>query len=529
MEAQFNWMADAAQAWVERLRTGHLPRHLTWVAWNTTILKTLEYPLPTTTMTRTQCNKLTSIIAKETLPRCGVMRSFPRDILHAPLKAGGLNAPYLYVEQGIAHLIRLIRYSQSRLHSTALLLRQTCEALKLELGTNGGLMLNPGELLSLATDCWIKATWQFALEYGIAIKDNIPDFQPSRLGDSLLIPIFAKMGYRGAELRQLNQCRIFLRVTWLGDLVTADGEYIERHALKPPYEIHKREVFYYPAQGYPPSSSWALWTRALTKLCIEGRRLKHRVGPWIQTKDVSWWYDARSDCLYYFNEPNNFERFSKLKGTRTRAMNSRYIHDTNVTEIPLTCIPATAYKSHNVVHVTGKGTLNSRLEHKIDPMAWILDFVEFPNNVNTEFIKAGGAIKAVCDGSFKELFGTAAWLIYITDECTIQGQCTSPGTPEDQSAFRSELTGIYGIVSTTWTLQQQWNLVGEVTIGCDGLSALRQAQKTTDFIDPNIPQFDLILAIRTIISQTHWKWNWIHVKGHQDDVQEFDKLDHAGV
>jgi hypothetical protein len=30
------------------------------------------------------------------------MRSFPRALVHAPLKAGGLNIPNLYVEQGIA-------------------------------------------------------------------------------------------------------------------------------------------------------------------------------------------------------------------------------------------------------------------------------------------------------------------------------------------------------------------------------------------------------------------------------------------
>jgi hypothetical protein len=151
--------------------------------------------------------------------------------------------------------------------------------------------------------------------------------------------------------------------------------------------------------------------------------------------------------------------------------------------------------------------------------------VAFPNNLEEELVQSGGCINAVSDGSFKELFGTAAWTLHITDQCVIQGQCTSPGEPEDQSAYRSELTGIYGIVSTIWTLQHKWSCVGEVTVGCDGLSALRQAQKTTDFIDPNVPQFDLIMAIRTIIAQTNWKWNWIHVKGHQDAVNELSQLD----
>jgi hypothetical protein len=107
MESQFQWMVDTAKNWADKLRTGYLPCHLIWLAWKMTILKTLEYPLPTTSLSRQQCNKLTSVIAKVALPRCCIMQSFPRDLLHAPLKAGGLNIPNIYVEQGIAHINQL--------------------------------------------------------------------------------------------------------------------------------------------------------------------------------------------------------------------------------------------------------------------------------------------------------------------------------------------------------------------------------------------------------------------------------------
>jgi hypothetical protein len=57
MKDQFDWMLATARKWTDKIRTGHLPRHLTWLAWKTTIQKTLEYPLPTTTLTKTQCDK----------------------------------------------------------------------------------------------------------------------------------------------------------------------------------------------------------------------------------------------------------------------------------------------------------------------------------------------------------------------------------------------------------------------------------------------------------------------------------------
>jgi hypothetical protein len=70
MNTQFEWMLQVARKWADKIRTGFLPRHLTWQAWRTTIQKTLEYPLVSTTLTKTQCDKLTSIVTAAALPRC---------------------------------------------------------------------------------------------------------------------------------------------------------------------------------------------------------------------------------------------------------------------------------------------------------------------------------------------------------------------------------------------------------------------------------------------------------------------------
>jgi hypothetical protein len=234
MTAQFDHMLQVASNWAESLRLGNLPRHLTWQAWRTTILKTLEYPLPVTTLTRAQCNKLTSTIAAAALPRCGIVRSFPRALLHAPLKYGGLSIPDLYVEQGIAHILRLLRFSQSNSHSTGILIKHSCEAFKVNLGCNGRIFSLRLTLEPLATEGWIKHTWRFLQEHSITIQDDIPDFAPIREGDSLLIPLFSKLGNAGKELQLLNQCRLFLRVLWLSDISTGSGTNIETHAVKHP-------------------------------------------------------------------------------------------------------------------------------------------------------------------------------------------------------------------------------------------------------------------------------------------------------
>jgi hypothetical protein len=243
-------------------------------------------------------------------------------------------------------------------------------------------------------------------------------------------------------------------------------------------------------------------------------------------EDVSWWYDRNTDRIYNIvDNEANADSYYKARSTPTQAMAFKYIKAHADTAIPPGCLPATGYIHNNNVYVTGIGKLRLNKLPSSSPLEWILESVMIPPNIKKEFMYAGGTIQAVSDGSFKEAYGMAAWILHITDNCVIHGDCIAPGEAADQSAYHSKLTGLYGIACTVWTLQHKWNLRGSITAGCDGISALRQAQKSSDFIDPNLPQFDLIMAIRKIISQTVWHWEWIHVKGHQDKGKPIKDLD----
>jgi hypothetical protein len=457
-------MLETSKAWAEKIRAGHLPRHLTWLAWRTTIQKTLEYPLATTSLSKSQCDKLTSVIAQVALPRIGVIRSFPCALLHAPSKFAGLNVPNLYVEQGVSHILRLIRYSVSKNHSTGLLLWQTCEALKLELGTNGPLLSNSWSLAVLATEGWIKSTWQFASESNIKILDDIPDFQPIRVHDQLLIPTFCRLGYRGQMLRQLNQCRIFLKVSWLSEITTADGIRIEESVLRAPFHSTSYPEFLYPNQVLPPSSSWQAWREALSKLSTDGR-LRRPLGPFLRTDTVCWWFDSSSMHLYHVKQNGTFDMFRKAPGTHTRANASKFLYMENLMELPLGVSPASATLQHPTqAYLTGIGYFTDP-PRNIITINWILRDVQFPENLQEEWDNRAGYVCAVSDGSFKNAHGTAAWIITISNKCIIKGRSIAPGHPEDQSAYRSELTGLYGIVMTIHHLEKHFHFQGAITVG----------------------------------------------------------------
>ena len=88
-----------------------------------------------------------------------------------------------------------------------------------------------------------------------------------------------------------------------------------------------------------------------------------------------------------------------------------------------------------------------------------LDVLMTPGiNSLVEDIKNGTAI-GVSDGSFKDEFGTAAWVIEnVEGTQRIMGNVLVPGYASDHSAYRSEIAGLYGMVVGVETIARLWNI-----------------------------------------------------------------------
>jgi hypothetical protein len=54
LEEQFQKMLAAANKWAENLRTGKISRNEAWLALQSTIMRTLVYPLPAIRLTKSQ-------------------------------------------------------------------------------------------------------------------------------------------------------------------------------------------------------------------------------------------------------------------------------------------------------------------------------------------------------------------------------------------------------------------------------------------------------------------------------------------
>jgi hypothetical protein len=100
-------------------------------------------------------------------------------------------------------------------------------------------------------------------------------------------------------------------------------------------------------------------------------------------------------------------------------------------------------------------------------------------------------------------------MIAISPECTIHRTAVEPGDISDQSAYRSKLLGIYGIAMTVRFPEINYDFKNwEITIGCDGLSAVKKSSYDCDFTNPNEPQFNLITATQLIRQASASSWHW---------------------
>ena len=533
MKTQASHMRSIAETWSDHIRSGHLPRHLVWQAMNTTILKTLAYPLPATTLSQTQCDHIMSPILQTCLPRMGIVRTFPRSLTYASNLHLGLDIPNLYWLQGYTHLDRILRFANSW-HLTGQLLRHSREILRLELGCNGSLFALPFPIFGhLPTTSWMTHTWKFLSESDIKLDVSVPEFPLARESDALLIPTFVARGFCDAELFQLNRCRIFLQVISLSDICSGCGKYILKSSWEGIFESTRHNPYVWPYQSPLPPSYWITWKKALSKLATPTRVLHQPLGKWLNKHGTSYFYDPPTERIY-FQDEHQFWYFPRAIGRASRSAVAKFGNKVPCALIPNSALPATVAYHRSFLHLTGYSevllesdnlnqTFFSFLQNSLPSTAkWVMQNFEFVGDFRS-WIQATKQsfinVLAVSDGSFKNSHGTASWRISLRgQEDYFIGSTISPGSTSCQSAYRSELTGIYGICLTLWAMQRYFGCMIFAEIGCDGLSALNTCQVRSDTINPNVDHFDLIYAIRFLVRELQGLITWRHIKGHQDDL-----------
>jgi hypothetical protein len=172
-------------------------------------------------------------------------------------------------------------------------------------------------------------------------------------------------------------------------------------------------------------------------------------------------------------------------------------------------------------------TLDGLLEALPSNERWAIDDLELQDNGEIlAAALAGNYAIAVSDGSYKDNFGTSAFVLEgRTKEGRILGQNCVPGHTTEQSSYRGELAGIEGILTTVQLICQLHNLTqGSIEIGLDNTTAIDNVNAQGDLTCKK-SDFDLVYNIRQHVKDLPITCTFRHVAGHQDDHMDLSQLD----
>jgi hypothetical protein len=533
-DAEVAFLLKASVEWKANLQAGHLSRADAWYALTHTINRTVEYPMMATSLTKAQCETVMRPFLNAGLSASGVVRSIPRAVAWGPLRYQGLDIRHLYTTQGVEHLLAILRHG-TRQTLTGQLIRTSMEELQLETGLSKSfLSYSYSEYGILATRSWIAATWKFLSDSSITVVDPFPKPTPACSNDSFLMERFLAHGYRGADLRELNECRMHVHALRISDICTADGKLVTDSAMEVQPDSYRSSPYSWPRSHRPAFRLRSKWRAALSRVFLRPTEPQTLVSPLQAFHDdfsATWlWRYSPSEQRLFRPYDSSWQYYSVRAGGR-QSLNRAYHLGGIVTQLPIDHQPASAMLQGSYANILARGsrlatpapaaprpTFKTVLDSLPASSKWALSEFALPSDLSS-IIRAlsTGTARAISDGSFKDEFGTSALTVVDDADTSILGLNIVPGHPDDQGAYRSELAGLFGIVLLV-NLLCSWAgiLSGGIEVGCDGLSALNKAFDTWP-LDPDDPHFDMLSALCTMIAASPLKWTTRHIEGHQDD------------
>ena len=540
---QFEVMRKKAETWGNYIGKGTLTPDVCWNALNTTIVKTLEYPLAATTFTKSELTKIIAPALKTGLPSSGICRSFPRAILYGSKSTQGLEVNNLYHTQNIRHIKDIMDQAWKDTPSSKLL-QANIELLHLDAGIAGHLFKREIPVTWVTTkNTIVYHTLVFCQEYEITFAEPGKTLQLKREGDAFLMEGFIAANASIEELSALNRCRLFHKVNTISDISTGDGQRLNKDVYEK-IPIGNRDTYQWPVQGEPTSSDWETWRHYIKSELGKYNTYPKPLGKWTLTEEeflYGWDYFINNQQDLIHHDGEEWRYYSPIKESRSRHHRYHLDNPKRCTNVPpRNRIYRTTIQTNNKIATTdgynihqditniviNPTTLQQRFKTIISSQpdsAWIMGKLYGIKNLK-KVIKGflEGTSAGISDGSHNQHWGLASAAWSIVNEPTGEAICGGgmiPGTREDQNSYRSEASGLYGILLVVHTMEVLTKQQGStITIACDGSSALFKTLTTyKERFSSSNRCFDVISRIIDVRDRIQTPIKPTFVRGHQDD------------
>jgi ribonuclease HI len=378
-------------------------------------------------------------------------------------------------------------------------------------------------------------------------------------GDEFIMDALRIRGECSArDMQRLNACRMYLRVSRLSEIATAQGTKLRADVLQgKDAGIHLSEAPW-PRQARPLAADWAFWSAMLRSVFSQdggASSLRTPLGEWKPELDLREWetlvsVDTVPREVFSRLPDGSYAVFAEQKGrmsTRSLWVSSKASHE--VDTLPFDVVPAemqVTSTKHERYKVLYRGKMSSPPSQ--EAATRFCDFVaQQPTHIrrllrhcdltetNTlnlvSLIHTSGPFDGGTDGGLLNGFGTFGYVwgnSAAVDKLLPIGKGHVPGASFIMSSTRAEMCGLFAAITHLRLVVEYHAILPNKNVSCrihcDSKGALaRVVDKYYDGFGTTgrcRTHYDLEVAIRTCLLKLPIPITWHWVKGHASRRKE---------
>ena len=236
----------------------------------------IQYPLPITTFTTNQLHTIQKPVIFHLLPKLGMNRHMPREVVYGPRPLGGreimdlrIEQPYLNIKTTLANMRR------GEKAGSALLI--TLRDVQAEIGTSKPFYTLDPNLYGYG-DQYTRWRYTWTVNHNMNLNMQVEKMWVPEADFSNDINIMETavqdnkfQGKNKWRLKLINQCRLYLQIFFVGDMIGPDGK-ISMTWMNGT-TIHKHRKYNLPSTQKPTNATWSIWKEFVFKNFITGNRV----------------------------------------------------------------------------------------------------------------------------------------------------------------------------------------------------------------------------------------------------------------
>jgi len=535
---QESLLRSKSEVWSTRIKNNRMATYEVFMSYDQGIMKSLEFPLGASLLNEKQCKHIQSPALSSCLQKTGVASTMSRSLVFGPKRFCGLGFRNLYTEAGIQKLELFMGHIR-KLDVTGTIILIALACLQQEIGISVPVLSSSYTLYScIVTPSWNQNLWCFLNDIsGTMVFPQTWTPRSCFQYDTNIMEQVIHMNFSAKQKYQINMCRLYKKVYYLGELLNVTGTKFRPHIFdlsKPGFHNDK-----FP-QISLPSSFAELWKSAILAIsknrdlgtsfgllrdissyeyCLDSSMqilLKYRKHKIISCHLRNPTGDGYNDLpsTLHFNFDPEFVAEVKKAGNMLVVLRYRKVeNENNGPAVPPVDGTQDFYHFKQflyrmpLVHVRNLGELTTT--------NWDGFFASFVE----------GNIIGVADASVNLKSGCHSYILESRDETShIQGQAPVDADPDDMTSNRAEMCGVLAILKLTTALTRFTKGEGvEIPVYCDNLEALRRpTMHNKTYTKLTTADMDLKIEILKILDTSPNSYKFLHVKGHADEEEGFE-------